>query len=185
MIKFTSLNYFQNMRYIKDVIEPLAVSIIKRQNHTFFVHRCSDYIDIHHLAKCHSYELSNVNVELFEKYWTAMDVVQFVVEGTPPYSKTKEYFDKLRDMLLKTKVVEDFQLYEVKLANVSSKPTISYKTFCLQRELKEDNRTLKIFKVMTKGFLGVETEETDLNNIHYVIKTHYGRGGYYVDLGSK
>lgn len=173
------------MRYIKDVIEPLAVSILKRQNHTFFVHRCSDYIDIHHLAKCHSYDLSRIDVEIFEKYWSAIDVVIFIVKGNPIYSKTKEYFDSLRNLLLKTKIVENYQLYEVKLTKISSNPVISYKTYCLQKDLKDKKRTLKIFKIMTRGFVGIESKETDLDDIRYSIKTHYGRDGYYIDLGSK
>jgi hypothetical protein len=182
MIQINDCNDNQNIRNFADLFEPFIVKKIQKKHHTFFAYRCSDYQDIYHLAKCHNLDLSNIsiNLNLFEKYWSAIDIVYFFIDNLPKYSKTKEYFDELRKIQLGNKIVNDFQLYEVKLVNYTKNPTISVKTFDLINELKKINKELIFIKIVVKGDFFINILEESFFNTNYNIKTHYGRKGYYL-----
>jgi hypothetical protein len=182
MIKINDLNYNQIIRHFPDLFEPFIVKKIQKKHNTFFAYRCSDYQDIYHLSKCHNFDLTNISIylDLFEKYWSAIDIVYFFVDNLPKYSKTKEYFDELRKIELGKKIINDFELYELKIVNPIKNPIISVKTFDLINELKKINKNLIFIKIVVKGNFLINILEESFFNNNYDIKTHYGRKGYYL-----
>ncbi len=179
MIKIDGMTDNQIVRSIPDLIEPFITNRIRKEKHSFFVYRCSDYNSFSHLLQCHNFLFHLKEKELIEKFWSAIDLIYLKID-LPDFSPTKEYFDALRDMSEKEKIVKDFQLYEVKLSYSAKKPIMSVRTYKLIRKLMETGRKLEIIRVHIKGRLHISVERHDFLEKDFKIETHYGRKGYHV-----
>lgn len=180
MIRIKKLSASQNMRLFADLIEPLAVKQIQKQQHTFFAYRCSDYIDIYHLAKCHDFNLKRIKkfLPLLEVYWSSIDIIYFHIENIPAYTKSKLYFDFLKQISKEEKNVVDFQLYEVKLTSRHKDLIISKRTFELMKKLEETEKELLLIEVVANGNISLDIKSKKLSKSNYRIRTHYGRKGF-------
>lgn len=186
MISINNYSNNQNARAMSDLIEPFIVKRIQKDNHTFFVYRCSEYSNLKNLFTIHKFNLNNFKYyNLFEKYWSAIDIIMIKIKNMPTFSPTKEYFNSLRNLTIKEKNIIEIIPYEVKLSSKNKKSNLSIKTYEFIEELKQIGRTIKIIKVFTKGKISFQIKESEFNKEDYIIKTHYGRKKYTVDLGSK
>ena len=182
MIKINNLTGNMITRRIVDIIEPFIVKEIQRENHTFFVYRCSDYSSFQALIKVHQFYMLNVlkYKPILNKYWSAIDIIYLKIKETPKFEKTKEYFQTLNNLQVKQKTISELEFFEVKLISKTKKPILSVKTYYLLQELAKIGSKLKFIHVEAKGFIHFITKELDFNKEDYTIKTHYGRKHYYL-----
>ncbi|MBU1202040.1 MAG: hypothetical protein KJ583_03805 [Nanoarchaeota archaeon] len=171
------------VRYIADLIEPFIVKQIQREHHTFFVYRCSDYNNLNHLLKCHKLNMNGLETykELVDKYWTAIDLIYFIVAKIPTYTGDKQYFDTLRELNLQEKIVIDISLYEVKLTIETRKPNLSVKTYELMNELKKLGKDMRFVHVKLRGDFAITFSNQKFDETKYCVRTHYGRKEYYLE----
>lgn len=88
----------QNVRYISDFVEPFIVKQIRKENHSFFAYRASDYHSVEHIIYVHNLVINDQIKEFLEKYWSAIDIILFKIKNMLEYTANKEYFDKLRKL---------------------------------------------------------------------------------------
>jgi len=173
------------VRAIADMIEPLILAQVRKDNHTFFAYRCSDYNDFNHLISCHQFDVVGIKklVPLLELYWTSIDLILFKIIEMPDYDGKKGYFDELRALSLKKKTVVDVDFFEVKMHTGDLKPMLAVNTFACINSLKELGKEMKVVMVKLDGRFKINYSFNLFERKNFFIKTHYGRKGYSLKLG--
>jgi len=178
MIFIDNYDADKSTRYMADVFEPFAVSMLKRKHHDFFVYRCSDYQNLGHLCMCHGFSmsrLSNQLKQLLVSYWSAIDVIHLEIDEKPVYKAEKVYFDYLRELELNDKSVKDIEVYEIK-SGFDHKPSIiSCNTYKLINELRNIGKDLQIIYYKLKGKMLISSHSRIFNEEQFRVETHYGR----------
>ena len=187
MIKINNYTNQQNVRSIGEMIEPLIVKQIQKQNHTFLVYKCNDYSSFKELIKIHRFNCSKkpTYYQLIEKYWSAIDIIHIKIKNMPTFERNKKYFDKLRNLQLQEKEIEDIECFEVKLIGYSQKTVLSVKTYELIKALKKINKELRFIHVNYKGNIHFQIEKVEFKPENYKIRTHYGRENRYENAKQK
>jgi hypothetical protein len=182
MIKIKGFSKYQNFRALPDIIEPFVVSKLRKNNHTFFVYRCSDYVNFKHLLSAHQFDISNFEalVPIVEKYWSAIDAIHFIISATQAPVVNKEYFDRLKVLSTQSKLVIDISFLEIKAITSRKKPDLSVNASKLCAELKVLGKSMRVVKVRLGGELSLVFKEKNLDPSEFRVRTHYGRENKHV-----
>jgi hypothetical protein len=173
MFEINGLSKSQNVRRIADSIEPLVISLLQKENHTFFIYRCCEYKSFTHLCKVHRFRDPGKEIShLIDALWSAIDIIHLHI-ALPRYTASKEYFDNLYDLQLKEKKIETFSFYEVKVSKNSSKSIFSVKTVEAILKLRKMGYSYSV--VTVKYDLCANLEINRCFPSDFEIRTHYGR----------
>ena len=91
MIKINNYKKNQVVRALSELFEPFVLSNLKKEHHTFFGYRCSDYPNLQTLAILNKFNINKYkHNKLFQEYWTAIDIIIIKINEMPEFIKTKE-----------------------------------------------------------------------------------------------